>query len=186
MTYGYDAENRLSTIGHLDASIEYAYTGSMMNGCTIAISNGFTFTRTFVRDPYRRNLINAISNSFDGVSVHSTAYSHDLLSRRTNIVMTAPSGTSTLACSYNARSEVTGVTIDTNDYAYIYDNIGNSLYTSLNAATNAYSVNNLNQYSSLQPKDLQPINLSYDLDGNMLTNGVWSPKVEFFDFHPMG
>ena len=145
-----------------------------MNVCTISLSNGLTFTRTFIRDPYRKNQINAISNSFDGVSVHSTAYSHDLLSRRTNIVMTAPSGTNTLSCSYNARSEVTGVTIDTNEYAYTYDEIGNSLFTSLNAATNAYSVNNLNQYSSLQPKDLQPINLSYDLDGNMLTNGDWS------------
>ena len=127
-----------------------------------------------MRDLYCKHLINAVSNSFDGVPIHSTAYTHDLLSRRTNIVMTAPSGTSTLACSYNARSEVTGVTIDTNEYAYIYDNIGNSLYTSLNAATNAYTVNNLNQYSSLQPKDPQPINLSYDLDGNMITNGIWS------------
>jgi RHS repeat-associated protein len=57
---------------------------------------------------------------------------------------------------------------------YDYDPIGNRVFSSLNAATNTYTVNSLNQYSRLQPSDQQPINLSYDFDGNMLTNGVWS------------
>jgi hypothetical protein len=56
-----------------------------MRVCTITISNGPAFTRTFVQDPYRQPLVNAVSNSFDGVAVHSTAYAHDLLARRTNI-----------------------------------------------------------------------------------------------------
>jgi len=138
-----------------------------MTGCTIALSNGLTFTRTYARDPYRKNLINAVSNSVDGVSVHSTSYAHDLLSRRTNIVMTVQSGTNTLSCAYNARNEVTGVTIDTNDYVYIYDNIGNSLFTSLNTVTNAFTVNNLNQYKAVTNLlDLSGIELSHDEDGN--------------------
>ena len=45
----------------------------------IALSNGLTFTRTFIRDPYRKHLINAVSNSFDGVSVHLTAYDRDAI-----------------------------------------------------------------------------------------------------------
>jgi RHS repeat-associated protein len=165
--YGYDAENRLSSIGHLDASIEYAYNGNYMSACTITISNGPAFTRTVVRDPYRKHLINAVSNCFDGVSVHSTAYSHDLLSRRTNIIYSAQTGTNILSCSYNARSEVTGVIIDTNDYAYIYDNIGNNLHTSLNNVTNAYTVNPLNQYRAVTNLlDLSGIELAHDDDGN--------------------
>ena len=144
-----------------------------MNGCTIALSNGLMFTRTFVRDPYRRHLITAASNSVAGVSVHATTYSHDLLSRRANILYMTQSETNALSCAYNARSEVTGVTIDTNDYAYIYDNIGNSLYTSLNSVTNAYTVNALNQYTDIS-YPVNPVNPVYDLDGNMLTNGVWS------------
>ena len=167
VTYGYDSEHRLANIGHLDASVEYAYTGSTMTGVTIALSNGMTFARTFIRDPYRKHLITAVSNSFEGTLIHSTAYSHDLLSRRTNIAMTAQTGTNILACTYNARSEVTGVTIDTNDYAYIYDNIGNNLYTSLNIVTNSYTVNNLNQYKAVTNLlDLSGIELAHDEDGN--------------------
>ena len=173
VTYYYDAENRLSAIDHVDASVEYVYNGGYMNGCTIALSNGLTFTRTFIRDPYRKHLINAVSNSFDGVAVCSAAYIHDILSRRTNIIYTAQSGSNILSCTYNARSEVTGVIIDTNDYAYSYDNIGNNLFTSLNSVTNAFTVNALNQYTEiLYP--VNPVNPVYDFDGNMVTNGIWS------------
>ena len=167
--YGYDAENRLSGIGHVDASVEYAYNANYMIGCAISLSNGPVFTRTFIRDPYRKHLVNAVSNCFDGTVVHSTAYAHDLLSRRTNIVMKAQSGTNTLVCSYNSRNEVTVVTIDTNKFAYIYDKIGNSLYTSLNAVTNAYTVSNLNQYKAVTNLlDLSGYKLQHDADGNMV------------------
>jgi RHS repeat-associated protein len=61
------------------------------------------------------------------------------------------------------------VTIDTNDYAYIYDNIGNSLYTSINAVTNAYTVSSLNQYSAITNLvDLSGYKLQHDTDGNMV------------------
>jgi len=167
VTYGYDSENRLATIGHVDASIEYVYNGNYMNAGTIALSNGLVFTRTFIRDPYRKHLINTVSNCVDSVSVHSTAYSHDLLSRRTNIIYTAQTGTNMLSCSYNARSEVTGVTIDTNEYAYIYDNLGNSLYTALNTVTNAYTINSLNQYKAVTNLlDVTGYSLDHDEDGN--------------------
>jgi RHS repeat-associated protein len=82
------------------------------------------------------------------------------------------SGTNMLSCSYNARSEVTGVSIDTNAYSYIYDSLGNNLYTSLNAGTNAYTVNNLNQYTSISNfVSFAPsceIHPHYDADGNMV------------------
>jgi hypothetical protein len=39
-----------------------------MNACTMSVSNGLVFTLTFIRDTYRRNLINAVSNSFDEVA----------------------------------------------------------------------------------------------------------------------
>ena len=143
-----------------------------MIGCTITLSNGPVFARTFIRDPYRRQLVAAVSNRFDGVAVHSAVCAYDLLSRRTNILYTAQSGTNMLSCSYNARSEVTGVSIDTNAYSYIYDSLGNNLYTSLNAGTNVYTVNNLNQYTSISNfVSFAPsceIHPHYDFDGNMV------------------
>jgi len=73
-----------------------------MSACTITLLNGLTCKGTFIRDPYRKNQINAVSNSVDGVAVHSTAYSHDLLSRRTNIIYSAQTVTTMLSCAYNA------------------------------------------------------------------------------------
>lgn len=58
---------------------------------------------------------------------------------------------------------------------YDYDSIGNRLFAALDAATNSYNANALNQYTQVDilapPSSVLP---KYDADGNMLTNGVWS------------
>lgn len=79
---------------------------------------------------------------------------------------------------YNLRSEVTNAVMGENTYGYAYDPIGNRGWATVNAASNLYSANSLNQYSnitcqanSLQPNSPPP---SYDPDGNMLTNGPWA------------
>ena len=76
---------------------------------------------------------------------------------------------------YDARSEVTGVNLNTVDYAYAYDNIGNHTTSSVNSVSTTYTANSLNQYSEISVPSVPSVdNLSYDLDGNLLTNGVWS------------
>jgi RHS repeat-associated protein len=82
------------------------------------------------------------------------------------------------AFGYNLKSEVTSATMANGDSKYNYDPIGNRVFSSLNALTNTYSANALNQYSSINP--LNPVNPvekiipSFDFDGNMITNGDWS------------
>ena len=74
--------------------------------------------------------------------------------------------------SYNDRSEVTGATSDVNSaysYAYSFDPIGNRLSASLAGTVYAYTTNSLNQYTAVNA-----VVPTYDADGNMLTNGVWS------------
>ena len=60
-------------------------------------------------------------------------------------------------------------------YGYSYDPLGNRTVTTENLETTEYAVNNLNQYSQISvPSVPSVVNPSYDMDGNLLTNGVWS------------
>ena len=59
-------------------------------------------------------------------------------------------------------------------HSYAYDAIGNRLSAAANAMTNTYSANHLNQYSSILCASVPLCELSYDLDGNLLSDGVWS------------
>ena len=116
------------------------------------LTNGTTFTRTVVRDAYRRNLIIAITNSVNGVAIETLEYAYDALGR--------PVSRNADTFAYNARGEVVTATITGGSPSpataeYGYDGIGNS--------TN-WIANCLNQYSPF----------TYDLDGNLLTNGVFS------------
>jgi RHS repeat-associated protein len=77
------------------------------------------------------------------------------------------------AFGYNARSEVVSATVASNEYAY--DHIGNHTTASVNSDTTTYTANALNQYSQISVPSVPSVdNLIYDLDGNLLTNGVWS------------
>jgi RHS repeat-associated protein len=76
---------------------------------------------------------------------------------------------------YNPRSEVTEALMGDDTYGYSYDPLGNRTVTTENLETTEYAVNNLNQYSQISvPSVPSVVNPSYDMDGNLLTNGVWS------------
>ncbi|MGI6496838.1 MAG: RHS repeat-associated core domain-containing protein [Kiritimatiellia bacterium] len=170
--YGYDSESRLSTVSNDAFSASYAYTDDAWDaGYTITQTNGIVLSRTVIRDPYRRSLVKAITNSASGVPYNPLAYTYDLLNRVTS--------RNADTFDYNARSEVTAAIIQpahTNRYAF--DNIGNALWTSLNAVTNIYTANELNQYflisnhvNHVNPVQISPV---YDLDGNMTWDGRFS------------
>ncbi len=76
---------------------------------------------------------------------------------------------------YNSRSEVVSASISNTVASYAYDNIGNNQWTAVNGTTNTYTANSLNQYSQISVPSVPSVeNLSYDLDGNLLTNGIFS------------
>jgi RHS repeat-associated protein len=160
--YGYDVENRLSTVSNAAFVAEYAYTSDGWDaGYGITLTNGVVLARELTRDPYCRSLITAITNRVDGVAVNPLAYGYDKLNRVTS--------RNNDTFSYNARSEITAASVHSNAFTYAYDSIGNHTTASVNADTTAYTANNLNQYATIDA-----ITPSYDADGNMLTNGVWS------------
>jgi RHS repeat-associated protein len=179
VAYGYDVENRLATISATNAqgrgfSLAYSYNGSYGTGCTLTTPTNAVIGAALTRDPYRRRQVTDVVTAFNGLEITVHSYAFDGLGRVTNAVRSIRplALASTNAYAYNARSEVVGALIETNDYAYIYDSLGNNLYTSLNAETNAYTVNNLNQYTSISNfVSFAPsceINPHYDADGNMV------------------
>jgi RHS repeat-associated protein len=121
--------------------------------------------RRVVRDPFRRQLVALVSNTVDTVAISAYDYEYDYLGRVTN--------RNDDAFGYNARSEVTAANVASNEYGYAYDNTGNHLFNTVNAVTNIYEVNALNQYTNITQfaESIRPV---HDLDGNMISNGVWT------------
>jgi RHS repeat-associated protein len=82
------------------------------------------------------------------------------------------------AFGYNARGEVVSATIAGGSpspatAAYAYDGIGNLLSHTSPSITNQYTANSLNQYTTISGGPTS-VSVAYDLDGNLLTNGVFS------------
>jgi RHS repeat-associated protein len=111
-----------------------------------------------------RDLITTVSNHVNHVNpvlISAYDYANDSAGRR--VSRNADS------FGYNARSEVIGAVIGTNNYGYAYDAIGNRVWSAVNTLTNSYTANCLNQYTAVTP----PIAVAYDADGNMTYYGDW-------------
>lgn len=110
----YTGENRIAAVAASEATATYAYAedGSEL-GYALAMAGGATITRQVVRDPYRPELVLAVSNFVGGTSVDATELGYDALCR-----VSVRNGSN---CTYNVRSELTG---DMGS-AYAYDMAGN-------------------------------------------------------------
>ena len=96
--FGYTEDNLISTISNEDAVVTYTYSPDRRDaGHVISFANGSRFTRTVSRDPYRRDIVTAVTNAC-GASVLGLAYTHDDLSR--------PIARNDDVFAYNGRSEV--------------------------------------------------------------------------------
>ncbi len=157
--YGYDEENRLTGVSHPDAAAGYRYTNGLVAGYTLTLTNGNVVDRLVGRDTYRQGLVATVSNLFNEAFVSESGYGHDLLGRREKRTDVTESLSVTNTFGYNQRSEVTNAVLGTDIYAYGYDSTGNHVFHAVNAVTNTYVANALNQYT----------NLVYDADGNMIS-----------------
>jgi len=133
-------------------------------GHTLTTSSGLELQRTLFRNPNRRELVTAISNTVNGAQVFIPAvlnYNHDLLNRVTK--------RNNDTFNYNNRSELTKATLSPDVYDYTYDAIGNKQQTKFNNTPTTRTSNALNQYTQIGS-----VPLSYDLDGNLLSNGIFT------------
>ena len=151
------------------STVAYTCTPDRLDaGYSLTLSNGVVFTRSLLRDGFRRSLVTGVANSVDGAAVEDLAYVHDALGRP--IVRNGDT------FGYNARGEVVFATVAGNVEAHGYDGIGNSTIAAFNGATNACTANGLNQYASIACASASPCEtaVEYDLDGNMTQCGEWT------------
>ena len=120
-----------------------------------------------------RNLLTQVKNMGTNL-VSQFDYSNDAVGRRTaRLDSTSRPSVQTNMFGYNSKSELTTAAMDTNDYGYAYDPIGNrtdytNICTANGGSTNVltYLANALNQYTNIHNGVV--VEPTYDLDGNML------------------
>ena len=117
-----------------------------------------------------RNLLTKILNTSGTNRISQFDYGNDAVGRRTQRV---DSSALTNDFGYNSRSELIEALMGTNNFSYRYDPIGNRTVATNNGAIMEYLANSLNQYSQITNNHL-PITPSFDLDGNMTSDGQWA------------
>ena len=164
----YDNEGRLSVVSNTVFSAAYAYSYRGMDvGYAITLTNGVSLKRALGRNAYRHELIRRVVNTTSTGCTNTLVYAYDDAGRRT--------ARNADTIGYNARSEVTAATILSNSFTYAYYDIGSHTASTANSVETTYTANNLNQYSEISVPSVPSVdNLSYDLDGNLLTRDVFS------------
>ena len=168
-SYAYDTAGYLASISNAIAVTKYRYAEDRTDaGYSITFPNGTIFRRSLTRDTYRRSLVTNIVNSVADMPIETLAYAYDALNR--------PVSRSADIFGYNERGEVVLSCRDAEnaEESYSYDHIGNLLTSSVNAATNTYTSNNRNQYTSILRASVSPRETSYDLDENLTRHGEWT------------
>ena len=115
-----------------------------------------------------------VENKYGTTTVSKYEYTNNALGNRTVRAQSgsAFSASDTISYTYNNRSEVTGAAAQTDtayNYTFGFDPIGNRLTANLAGTSYSYMANPLNQYTLVNA-----IVPTYDVDGNMLTNGNWT------------
>ena len=145
--FAYAADGQLASVSNEDFRVVYRYSDDRLDaGYDVFLTNGTVISRTVERDGYCRSLATNIACVVNGIVVETLAYTYDAVGRPVTRNMDS--------FGYNARGEVVSTTIGESASVYGYDGIGNS--------TN-HPANSLNQYTTLP----------YELDGNMVSNGVF-------------
>ena len=151
--------------------VAIAYDGSYVTNMTYVLPNGSRFAASLTRKASRKQLIARRDYSFDDQPTYWYSIGYDLLGRPTNAT---DSVSLVWEWLYNRRSELAAAQMGTNLYGYAYDTIGNRLWSADNLVTNTYVANSLNQYSSILRDSESLRETTYDIDGNLTSDGVFS------------
>ncbi|MDD2599622.1 MAG: hypothetical protein PHO37_10395 [Kiritimatiellae bacterium] len=172
LTYSFDEYGRLSSVTSI-IGIEtntFAYTYLPGTDLVNAMSSdsGVQWSRYYESE---RNLIIAVSNSWNATTISAFDYINDQLGSRTHRADYFNASTITNDFIYNIRGEVRGAIMGNDNHSYSNDPIGNREWNQLNGSTNTYVANQLNQYTSITGGiSASP---THDDDGNMTFSSSW-------------
>ena len=160
--YSYNTLGRLASVtdgnGAMIASYTYDATGRLAR-----VDRGNGTATTYTYDAVG-NILLVVNLATGGGTQSQFVYAYDALGRR----ISAASADGTTSYQYDAAGQLTRVALPngrTIDYSYDADGNRTSVIDST-SGTDAYSNNNLDQYSSINGNAL-----TYDGDGNLLTVG---------------
>jgi len=176
--YGYSGVGRFDSLSWSNAGMttarsvgnQYVSQSELLAGWT-ETNAGFITVREY--EPHR-DLLVTVSNRIGTNAVSVFGYENDPIGRRTKRydAGTVFASLITNVFQYNTRSELTNAAMGSLLYGYRYDNIGNREWSKTNGTELTYLANQLNQYTQIA--DGVTNNLTYDLDGNLLTDGKWT------------
>jgi len=174
VTTGYGSDGRINSAGFLHGGTAKQFSYEYMAGThlleKLTMPNNMTLTQSY---EIQRDLLTGMAYHRGTTLVANRQYSYDTLGRPT-VRNTSRQGTvKNDSFGYNNRSELTTATVNGNNYAYDYDNIGNRETATESDITTNYTANALNQYTNVS--DFTP---TFDADGNQTlmktTTGIWS------------
>lgn len=160
LTIGYDGNSgRISSFIKGDDTFLWEYLPGTDLKCRVTYPNGVEVDYAYEND---RDLITQVLNHVGDTTISSYLYLNDTAGRRTSKNLES--------YRYNERDELVaaGANLDTPNYSYDYDDIGNRVFSVESGIVRNYSANNLNQY----------LGADYDLDGNqtniVTSTGTWA------------
>ena len=147
----YTDENRIGTIAASEATVTYAYAedGSEL-GSALVVAGGATVARQVIRDPYRPELVLAISNFVNGVAIDGANLGYDAKGR----VVTREDG------RRETRDE------------FEYDEVGqvvraiNYQFPTTNSQLTSYAYDQIGNFAGQT--------VAYDIDGQLAEEGDFS------------
>ncbi|HEY8962525.1 MAG TPA: RHS repeat-associated core domain-containing protein [Luteolibacter sp.] len=174
VAYGYDAFSRLNSVTEGVAPVAKVFTYDYLaNSDLLQILHAPSHTVTNTWEP-NRDVLDTKANQTGTILISGFDYGVNALGQRTALEATGSAFASTrsTAWAYDTLGQLTASdsSVTGFDRAYRYDTIGNrrkSAESLTLPASDTYTVNALNQYSSLQPNPQSAIaNPQYDADGN--------------------
>ena len=178
VTTGYGTDGRISTAGFLHGGAAKQFSYEYLSGTHLLEKrtkpNGMTLTQSY---EIQRDLLTGMAYHRGTTLVAQREYVYDTLGRPTARNTSRQGTVKNDIFGYNNRSELTTATVNGNNYAYDYDNIGNRAAavedSSGVASRTEYTANELNQYTAIG--DFTP---TFDADGNQTlmktTTGIWA------------
>ena len=174
VTTGYGSDGRISTAGFLHGGTAKQFSYEYLSGThlleKLTKPNGMTLTRSY---EIQRDLLTGMAYHRGSTLVAQREYVYDTLGRPTARNTSRQGTVKNDTFGYSNRSELTSATVNGNNYAYDYDNIGNrNTAQEVTEEIANYAANNLNQYTAVG--DFTP---TFDANGNQTlvktTTGTW-------------
>ncbi|MDO5465119.1 MAG: RHS repeat-associated core domain-containing protein [Akkermansia sp.] len=179
VTTGYGTDGRISSAGFTHGGAVKQFGYEYLNGTNLLHKltkpNNMTLTQTYEAT---RDLLTGMDYHRGTTLIAQRTYSYDVLDRPTarNTARNGQTVNDTFA--HNNRSELVGATVNSKEYEYAYDNIGNRQQATEGNDVTVYDANELNQYTAIAENGAAAFVPQFDADGNQTLikteTGIWT------------